>query len=844
MRWITVLFTLFVGICATPSEYFHVVTNMRCGTVLKEILASSQDVVYEECGLQCLQDPNCGGYTWPTSGPARCTFISHTGVLTECSESDSHNTAIRDTRIGFASLDSIDASDLYVRCPDFMVISKTVEAVIHSSEQHSPSLAKAVSESCIGQQSCHVPLDSQGFLEGFLSECATSTVCDAVRVTVECKASTFFNEDVYFNGWSSSTWPQAIADAPQKQHDWQYELASVPAYPVDQFHGRGALIVAGGKYLEPALVLAVRLRELGFSYPIEFWHMGANEIAPEAVELLTQLHVTTCDFLTRMSPELLKPIPSNVGLRRFQLKPLALLHSNLKEILLLDADNLPVRNPAYLFDTPEYRETGTMFWPDYWTTSPSSPIWTVLGLHPSQEWEQESGQLMINKAKAWRALNLCVSFNSEYFMHFLNGDKDTFRFSWKASGTPYYMIATWPATLGIGTGTIGNHSQLCGHTMLQHDPSGAPLFVHHNQMKELTLPVGQNFKYLQHRTEECRAVPKAGFSFRCKVIPCFDFQAPRMPYIESHILPVSRAHLELFELRFALALRTVRRRLSPSNLRNRRVLGSGLEDFSNVTLDTFTLPDNNTEYVTVCPNAVQAHVPATNITDRLCTLLPPMHIEYSISLSNTTNSSGVMGSNSSSSANSSTLAFVVTEVSSGVETLRPVLKLFVGFTYTFIANVNASVQLTITNTMGGGLASQPIPEAIGAPQSMYGSITFQPMAAMIGVDLWYESPLMEGLGARLDIVSANFDRLISNLRFGTVFNSAAYLFLHTGTDFGTTLHDCTRLCAESATYAHQCLGLYIWAVSQTDVQCRGLSNLGTATPTQLSGQSWMKLASL
>ena len=47
----------------------------------------------------------------------------------------------------------------------------------------------------------------------------------------------------------------------------------------------------------------------------------------------------------------------------WELKAYALLHSRFREVLLLDADNVPVRNPEYLFDTPDYTAAGTLFWP-------------------------------------------------------------------------------------------------------------------------------------------------------------------------------------------------------------------------------------------------------------------------------------------------------------------------------------------------------------------------------------------------------------------------------------------------------------------------------------------------
>ncbi len=41
----------------------------------------------------------------------------------------------------------------------------------------------------------------------------------------------------------------------------------------------------------------------------------------------------------------------------------AILHSSFEEVLFLDADNTPVRDPSLLFNYDEFRK-GDLFWPD------------------------------------------------------------------------------------------------------------------------------------------------------------------------------------------------------------------------------------------------------------------------------------------------------------------------------------------------------------------------------------------------------------------------------------------------------------------------------------------------
>ncbi len=45
----------------------------------------------------------------------------------------------------------------------------------------------------------------------------------------------------------------------------------------------------------------------------------------------------------------------------YLIKVAALLNSAFEDILFLDADNVATRDPTYLFDTQEYKDTGAMF---------------------------------------------------------------------------------------------------------------------------------------------------------------------------------------------------------------------------------------------------------------------------------------------------------------------------------------------------------------------------------------------------------------------------------------------------------------------------------------------------
>ena len=76
------------------------------------------------------------------------------------------------------------------------------------------------------------------------------------------------------------------------------------------------------------------------------------------------------------------------------------------QVLFLDSDNLPMRDPTYLFSTPELKQHGALLFPDFWDASVAPELSEILGLPPLKERRQqlpagtfESGQLLIDKKR-------------------------------------------------------------------------------------------------------------------------------------------------------------------------------------------------------------------------------------------------------------------------------------------------------------------------------------------------------------------------------------------------------------------------------------------------------------
>lgn len=246
----------------------------------------------------------------------------------------------------------------------------------------------------------------------------------------------------------------------------------------------GILMVVYPKLLVSAYATIRTLRFAhNCSLPIEIWY-STSEMGPNATEngILKEL-------VTKFAPITLQAIErQDVG--GFNSKVHAIVHTNLTNLLFLDADNLPVKDPTYLFETREFKEHGAVFWPDFWHPAHSifninnqSLLWELLDLKFADMFEQESGQLVVNKKKSSAALKLLEFFafrKPSIFEQFKLawGDKDLFRLAWLKTNTSFHMIQSPPGMAGSLV-----QGKFCGMTMAQFDPSGELLFLHRNAMK-------------------------------------------------------------------------------------------------------------------------------------------------------------------------------------------------------------------------------------------------------------------------------------------------------------------------------------------------------------------------
>lgn len=253
-------------------------------------------------------------------------------------------------------------------------------------------------------------------------------------------------------------------------------LNEMRAYPEGRFGGRGIVICGGGvTYTACAWVCIQMLRRAGCTLPIQLWHFGENELPPTIQALFAPLGVECVDAI-RMR----RRHPAR-RLGGWELKAYAILNSRFEEVMLLDADNVPLMNVERLFESNEFQRTGAVFWPDLGRIAKDNPIWEMCGIAYRDEPEFESGQLLVSKRRCWRALSLALWMNehSDFFYKHIHGDKETFHLAFRRIEQEYSMPAKAPRILKA--------------TLLQHDFNGKVIFQHRNLAKWSTTEENRRF---------------------------------------------------------------------------------------------------------------------------------------------------------------------------------------------------------------------------------------------------------------------------------------------------------------------------------------------------------------
>jgi hypothetical protein len=245
-------------------------------------------------------------------------------------------------------------------------------------------------------------------------------------------------------------------------------LSSLAPYPESTFSGCGIVICAGGAaYFTNAYVLIHVLRHhLRCVLPIEVWHLGKQEMSRSMARLLEELDVRVVDATQEMAARGAHFVDG------WQLKPFAVMWCQFEQALLLDADQIPTRDPAPIFQWCEFGQTGAVLWPDLPDLLAENEIWEACGLASRRTMSVESGQLLIDKSRHWRALQVAFHLNerAHYYYAMLYGDKDTFLLAMLLTDSAFTLVPHRPMT----------DRGLC---LYQRDFDGEPLFQHRTGSK-------------------------------------------------------------------------------------------------------------------------------------------------------------------------------------------------------------------------------------------------------------------------------------------------------------------------------------------------------------------------
>jgi FkbM family methyltransferase len=279
----------------------------------------------------------------------------------------------------------------------------------------------------------------------------------------------------------------------------RFEVKPEPLVLPTSPRSRGIVTLAGGPvYSLNAYLLCRLLRDLGCTLPIEWCYLGE------------ELSLAWIDLIRRTIPDvrLVDLGGSNQdntkGKGGWQAKVESIIQSQFEELLFLDADSHPMRDPSCLFGHPLFQRHDCILWPDIQNFKPG--LQAAIQAHHGvnvQGREVESGQMLFRPAKCRGLLEKAraINQNSGTAYKYLHGDKDTFLIGGLQSGDSFTLNRHNP-----------RKSPCCGKLLVQHDLDGRPMFTHLTGSKwtpdEVSSAKGVDYPHRNRLIEFFRQVQK------------------------------------------------------------------------------------------------------------------------------------------------------------------------------------------------------------------------------------------------------------------------------------------------------------------------------------------------
>ncbi|KAL6940299.1 hypothetical protein ACO0QE_004197 [Hanseniaspora vineae] len=259
------------------------------------------------------------------------------------------------------------------------------------------------------------------------------------------------------------------------------------------YTGKGIVVVGGGKYSVLSLLLIKAIKEQNINLPIEILIPPAEAtMEKEYCSFLEENYYeynAKCIYFDRVFPPALL---EKFEFKGYQYKSVALIASSFENVLLIDADNVPVTDISNVFESEVFQKIGMIMWPDYWRRSTNPKYYQIAGLDinfknrtsnlvdfftpskvytphdklddmdflqnelPYHEFDgaipdtsSESGQLLINKKTHMKTILLSFYYNvygPKYYYPLFSqhasgqGDKETFIGAAHVLNEPYYQV--------------------------------------------------------------------------------------------------------------------------------------------------------------------------------------------------------------------------------------------------------------------------------------------------------------------------------------------------------------------------------------------------------------------
>lgn len=164
--------------------------------------------------------------------------------------------------------------------------------------------------------------------------------------------------DVLFTHYNKNAWGLSEEEIDNLYSKWNAALASAEKSPEFTL-SRGIVYSSFPGNVRLTIKSIKLLRHFGCALPIHVYH--GSELGGEDISQFLQLvNVSVIDIKEKLRSMGIT-IPKIEG-KQFHFKSAAIIYSDFKEVLFIDNDNIPIRDPTFLFSDPNYISTGTIFW--------------------------------------------------------------------------------------------------------------------------------------------------------------------------------------------------------------------------------------------------------------------------------------------------------------------------------------------------------------------------------------------------------------------------------------------------------------------------------------------------